>query len=61
MVEDLRRAQLVDEGDDILLLVNPTNVLQQVGECLEMDLNKKRYTMQELKKMLAQTRKPTLT
>jgi transposase len=57
MVEDLRNAQLVEEQDDIFLLTNPTNVLMKIGQYLDQDLIKKRYTLQELKKMLARTKK----
>lgn len=61
MIEDLRKVQVVEEDDDLFLLIHPTNVLEKIGSCLGLDLVKKRYTLQELKKMLAQTRKHTLT
>jgi len=59
MIEDLRNVQVVEEADDLFLLVNPTNVLKKIGTCLDLDLVKKRYTMQELNKMMAKTKKPT--
>lgn len=57
MIEDLRNAQVAEEADDLFLLINPTNILKKIGLCLGLDLVKKRYSMQELKKMLASTRK----
>ena len=56
MVEDLRNAQLVEEQDDVFLLTNPTNILMKTGQHLDLDMAKKRYTLQELKKMLAKTK-----
>ena len=61
MIEDLRNVQVAEEGDDIYLLLNATNVLKTIGDCLGLDLVKKRYTLQELKKMLAKTKKAEQT
>jgi transposase len=57
MIEDLRNAQLAEVADDVYMLINATNVLKQIGMVCGLDLYKKRYTLQELKKMLAKTRK----
>ena len=57
MIEDLRNLQVVEESPDIFLLIQPTNIVKKIGECFDLDLIKKRYTIQELKKMAAQTKK----
>ena len=57
MIEDLRNVQVAEEADDMYLLIHPTNILKTIGNCLGLDLVKKRYSIQELKKMLAKTRK----
>ncbi len=57
MIEDLRNLQVVEESPDLFLLTHPTNVVKKIGECFDLDLIKRRYTMQELKKMAAKTKK----
>ena len=57
MIEDLRNLQVVEESPDLFLLTQPTNVVKKIGEYFDLDLIKKRYTMQELKKMAAKTKK----
>lgn len=57
MIKDLRKLQVVEESEDLFLLTHPTNVVKKIGECFDLDLIKKRYTMQELKKMAAKTKK----
>jgi transposase len=57
MIEDLRNLQVVEESPDLFLLTPPPNVVKKIGEYFDLDLIKKRYTMQELKKMAAKTKK----
>ncbi len=57
MIEDLRDLQVVQESPDLFLLTQPTNVIEKIGQYFNLDLIKKRYTMQELKKMVAKTKK----
>jgi transposase len=57
MIEDLRNLQVVEEAPDLFLLTHPTNVVKKIGEYFDLDLIKKRYTMQELRKMAAKTKK----
>lgn len=57
MIEDLRDLHVVEESPDLFLLAPPTNVVKKIGEHFDLDLIKKRYTMQELKKMAAKTKK----
>jgi transposase len=57
MIEDLRDLKVVEESPDLFLLTPPTNVIEKIGEYFNLDLIKKRYTMQELKKMVAKTKK----
>lgn len=57
MIEDLRDLQAVEESPDLFLLTQPTNVIEKIGQYFSLDLTKKRYTMQELKKMVAKTKK----
>ena len=57
MIGDLRNLQVVEESPDLFLLTQPTNVVKKIGEYFDLDLIKKRYTMQELKKMAAKTKK----
>jgi transposase len=59
MIEDLRNLQVVEESPDLFLQTPPTNVVMKIGEYFDLDLIKKRYTMQELKKMAAKTKKTT--
>lgn len=56
MVDDLRRLQVVEETDDIYLLIEPTNIIKAIGDAMDLDLIKVRYTAQELKKLVAKTR-----
>ena len=57
MVESLRKARLVAVSPDVLVSSYCDNILARIGSALDLDMTKKRYTAQELKKMLAKTRK----
>jgi len=57
MVNDLRRLQVVEETDDVYLLLEPTNIIKAIGDAMDLDLVKVRYTARELKNLVAKTRK----
>jgi transposase len=57
MVDDLRRLQVVEETDDVYLLLEPTNIIKAIGDAMDLDLVKVRYTARELKNLVAKTRK----
>lgn len=57
MMHDLRNLQLSEDIDDIYRLNNATNIIKRIGEYLDLDMHKIRYTMTELKKMVAKTKK----
>ena len=57
MIEDLRNLQVVEETDDVYLLIEPTNIIKAIGDAMDLDLVKVRYTAQELKKLVAKTRR----
>lgn len=61
MIEDLRKVQVAEIEDDVYLLINSTNILKKIGDYLDLDLVKNKYEMQELKKLLAKTRKTSQT
>ncbi|NLZ77414.1 MAG: hypothetical protein GX911_05555 [Spirochaetales bacterium] len=57
MVDDLRRLQVVEETDDVYLLAEPTNIIKAIGDAMNLNLMKVRYTARELKNLVAKTRK----
>ena len=61
MVESLRKAQLVHASADVLISSYCDNILARIGSTLDLDMTKMRYTVAELDKLLAKTRKADLT
>lgn len=57
MVESLRKAQLVYASPDVLISSYCDNILARIGSTLDLDMTKMRYTVTELDKLLAKTRK----
>jgi transposase len=57
MVESLRKAQLVHASPDVLISSYCDNILARIGSTLDLDMTKMRYTVTELDKLLAKTRK----
>jgi len=57
MIEDLRNLQVVEETDDVYLLLEPTNIIKAIGDAMDLDLVKVRYTARELKNLVAKTRR----
>ncbi len=51
------RLQVVEETDDVYLLLEPTNIIKAIGDAMDLDLVKVRYTARELKNLVAKTRK----
>lgn len=61
MVESLRKARLVHASPDVLISSYCDNILAGIGSALDLDMTKMRYTVAELDKLLAKTRKADLT
>lgn len=61
MVESMRRAQLVHASPDVLISSYCDNILAGIGSALDLDLTKKRYSVTELARLLAKTRKANPT
>jgi len=57
MVESLRKARLVAASPDVLISSYCDNILARIGSALDLDMTKKRYSVTELAKLLAKTRK----
>jgi hypothetical protein len=57
IVESLRKAQLVQLEDETYVNACCDNVIEAIGQALELDLTKKYYTKGELKALRGKTAK----
>jgi hypothetical protein len=61
MVESLRKPRLVHASPDVVISNYCDNIFAGIGSVSDLDMTKMRYTVAELDKLLAKTRRADLT